>query len=204
MTNEQSKKPIVIAIGGLSGSGKSTLTRNLIAHYTGTQTLTEITSDKVRKDLLGVSYETTLPDEAYSKEQSDKTYAEMDRRIKSALDAGDILIVEIVFANEKGRQKIQEIAEEHGAEFHGVWLDLAYEDLKERVANRTNDVSDAGVEIVDLQQTFNLGEITWDRVNASQTPYKVYDDARQIIDLDVFGPSDHLDSVQTPQKKLNI
>jgi predicted kinase len=63
---------------------------------------------------------------------------------------------------------LQEIATSQNVPFIGIWLDAPADTLKDRVSNRQNDPSDATPEVVDLQQSFDIGGLDWHRIDATQ------------------------------------
>jgi predicted kinase len=164
---------MLIAVGGLSGTGKSTLARRLAAETDAVW----LRSDEVRKDLWGVAHTAKLPPEAYSKEFSDKTYAEVDRRMTAALLAGRTVVVDTVFATEPGRTKVEDAARALGVPFVGLWLEAAPDTLRARVDARTGDASDADSRIVDMQLGYDLGDIKWRRIDANGTAAQTYERA---------------------------
>lgn len=183
--NTTQKQNAFIAIGGLSGSGKSTVARILEQDLqnSGYDTV-RLNSDEVRKELWGVSNSELLPKEAYTREFSLKTYEEVDIRIKDALDKGQSVIVDIVFVSEAGRAKMENFAKDYGASFTAFWLDAPAQVLKDRVISRAaigGDPSDADADIVDLQQTFNLGHIEWPLIDATRPLVDVYDDVSNLL-----------------------
>ena len=159
------KGPHLIAVGGLSGTGKSTLCRRLAGELGAAW----IRSDEVRKELWGVPPTQKLPPAAYAPEFSAKTYAEADRRTEEALAAGRIVIVDMVFAKEAGRNAAADRAQRLGAGFTGLWLEAPADTLRARVDARTGDVSDADSAVVNMQLGYDLGAIGWRRIDAGGT-----------------------------------
>lgn len=174
-------KPFLIAIGGLAGSGKSTLARAIMEVYTGESPIVHINTDAVRKELWGVDPTEKLPQEAYSREFSQSCYDEVDRRTQNALDFGAHAIVDAGFATEFGRGKVEEAARFCKADFVGIWLDVPPQILRDRVDARTGDVSDADSSIVDLQLTFNLGDIKWAKFDGSQNPSQILEQVSEFL-----------------------
>lgn len=168
MESEQ-RQSVLIAVGGLSGSGKSSLIRSLRDEALSDQDVFIASSDEIRKELWSCPIDETLPDDAYSREFSQRTYDEVDRCVNEALAGGGIVFVDAVFATEFGRGKVEEAAVQHGAKFLGLWLDAPEEVIKSRADARVGDASDADSRIIDLQMTFNLGDIEWHRIDASST-----------------------------------
>ncbi len=169
--NKGCGKDWLIAIGGLSGSGKSTLARSLTNVFSSHITVTSICTDVVRKELWGVSATQKLPPEAYTPAFNEKTYAETSRRIDLALEKGGIVIADAVFATEYGRSCIEKQAILHKRPFTGVWLQASADILRQRADARKNDPSnpsDADRRIVDIQLTYDLGDVSWHRLDASE------------------------------------
>ena len=67
------------------------------------------------------------------------------------------------------RAKAEQLARARGTTFQGVWLDTPPQILAARVSSRHNDASDATVDVVHQQLRYDLGEITWLRVDASSS-----------------------------------
>ena len=167
----------LIAVGGLSGSGKSTVVRALMQDGFAQAGAVHINTDAVRKELWGVAPAEVLPEEAYTRKFSQKTYEEVDRRIEQALSEGRVVFADAVFATAFGRGKVQETADNQEAAFTGVWLEAPPETLRQRADARVGDVSDADSRIVDLQLSFNLGEIDWAKVDSGHSA----DDTRRQV-----------------------
>lgn len=86
-----------------------------------------------------------------------------------ALAAGQTVIADAVFARPEERLAIASIADDAGVPFQGLWLDTAAPLLEERVERRVRNVSDATPEVVRLQLAFDLGTISWPRLDTSGT-----------------------------------
>lgn len=164
------RQNMLIAVGGLSGTGKSTLSRRLATELDAVW----LRTDEVRKELFGVAVTQKLPPEAYSKENSDKTYAEVDRRMCAALDEGKTVITDAVFVTPFGRDKVEKAARDRAIPFVGLWLYADPDEMRKRVDARTGDASDADSKIVDMQLGFDAGEITWRKIDANGTPENTY------------------------------
>jgi predicted kinase len=53
----------------------------------------------------------------------------------------------------------------------------------ERVTNRRNDASDATAEVVERQESYDLGSIGWTRLDSGRVASDVLDDARASLAL---------------------
>jgi uncharacterized protein len=161
--------PRLIAIGGLSGAGKSTLAAAL-APVLGAVWLR---SDVERKRLFGVSETTRLGAEAYGRDVTARVYARLSEAAAAHLFYGRDILVDAVFQRQDERAAIEAVAAHHGARFCGLWLEAEHGLRRTRVAERTDDASDATPAIVDLQATRDAGLITWDRLAAGDAPAAV-------------------------------
>jgi aminoglycoside phosphotransferase family enzyme len=159
--------PRLVALGGLSGTGKTCLARDLAPGIGAPPGALHLRSDVLRKALSGVAELTRLAPDTYTGESSRRVYAELARRARSGLGAGRAVIVDAVYAKPAERAAIETVARESGAAFHGLWLEAPEETLLGRVAERAGDASDATPEVVRKQLTYELGEITWRKLDAS-------------------------------------
>lgn len=159
--------PRLIAIGGVSGSGKSSVARALAPRIGSFPGAVHVRSDIERKRLFGVSADTRLPEEAYTPELTEIVYAACRKRAAMALEGGQTVIVDAVHARPEERHQIAAVAGEAGVAFVGLWLQAPRALLRERVARRELDVSDAAPAIVDRQLTFDIGPQDFAVVDAS-------------------------------------
>ena len=145
---QQPPRPRMIAIGGLSGSGKTTLAQALGKHYPDTVVLD---SDVLRKKMHGVDPLTPLPNHLYTPEN---TVAFIDFAHKEAaqhLKNGQSVIVTGTFLDHATRRQQRLAAEQCGADFIGLYLDVPVSKLFQRVAHRRDNPSDACVRILRRQ-----------------------------------------------------
>lgn len=155
--------PVLCAVGGLSGSGKSTFAREL-APRMGVAVV--LRSDEVRKRLWGVAPADRLPPVAYAVEESERVYGVMLQEAQACLAAGRSVVLDAVFLRPEERTAAQELAVHCGVPFNGVWLEAPGEVLRERVAARTGDASDADVRVLESQLARDPGPISWKVVDA--------------------------------------
>lgn len=176
----------LVAVGGLSGTGKSTLAKKLAGRIGGAVGAVHLRTDTIRKRLFGVGPLDRLPDEAYARDAGERVYAEMMRLATLALDAGMSVVADAVFAREEERRAVAELASASGVPFDGLWLDAPASVLEARVAARERqgrDPSDAGVAVLKRQLGYDLGEMTWKKVDASGTPEQALAGALETIDM---------------------
>lgn len=177
----ESAKPSLIAIGGLSGTGKSTLGRALAPALGRAPGAVHLRTDEIRKRQAAVSFDTRLPPSAYSAERSVQVYTAMEDMARAALKAGQAVIADAVFARHEERAAIRTIAQEAHVPFVGLWLEAPSGALEARLSRRTGDASDADVGVLKKQQTFDLGNIDWHRLDASNGAQATADAAHKLL-----------------------
>jgi predicted kinase len=142
-------RPCLVLVGGLPGAGKSTLARGL-ADRSGFEV---IRSDVVRKELAGLSARESAAagfgEGIYTSAWTERTYAECLRRAKAMLFEGRRVVVDASFAREEQRLLFLRSARLLGVT--GVFLEIIAprEVLRDRLARRSGDVSDAGPELAE-------------------------------------------------------
>ncbi len=181
---------ILVAIGGLSGSGKSTLARDLAPCLDAFAGAVVLRSDEMRKKLFGVPHTDHLPDQAYTPSISTVVYHRMEEAAERALAAGQQVIIDAVFALPRQRFEAAMAAARRGAAFQGLWLDADPQTMRDRVAGRRCDASDATLNVLEWQMGLPLGEIEWPRLNSARDRREVLDDTLRILNLpaDRTGP----------------
>jgi aminoglycoside phosphotransferase family enzyme/predicted kinase len=158
--------PRLVAVGGLSGSGKSRMSRELASYVGSAPGARVVRTDVVRKRLFGVAPEVRLPDEAYSGDMHKRTYDAFMAELRAGLAQGHAVIADGVFAGARQRDAVRALAAEMGVPFDGIWMSAPAGVMSERVAKRQFDASDATVEVLGQQLTWNLGEIHWAEVSS--------------------------------------
>ena len=160
-------RPRLIAIGGLSGSGKSAISRAIAAHIGAFPGAVHVRSDVERKRLFGVTQDHRLPELAYGPEVTDQVYAMCRKRALMALEGGQSVIIDAVHARLEERKALAALAAAQGVPFTGLWLEAPAEMMRERIATRTGDVSDATPSVVDAQLGYDIGPQSFDIIDAS-------------------------------------
>jgi predicted kinase len=130
-------------VAGLPGTGKSTLARTIAAHAH----CEVIRSDVVRKELAGIANEqqsaSAFGTGIYSPEWTKRTYEECLRRTEELLFEGKRVLVDANFRNEASRRTFLETATRWGAIAGMLLCDADPEVVRDRLANRRQDASDA-------------------------------------------------------------
>lgn len=147
----QANKPIVMITRGVSGSGKSTITGPLSEKLGAIR----IRSDVERKRLFGINPEqheqNKIADGIYSKAATEKTYLKLLELAETVIKAGFPVIIDATFSTYTQRQLFKKLADKHQLGFVILEFTAAAETLRQRVAKRENDVSDAGLDVLNHQ-----------------------------------------------------
>jgi aminoglycoside phosphotransferase family enzyme/predicted kinase len=159
--------PRLVAIGGLSGTGKTSLAHRLAPDLGAAPGALHLRSDVLRKRLSGVDELTPLPQTAYDLEMTVRVYGEILERAQQTLTAGHSVIVDAVYANPAEREALEAAARHLNVPFQGLWLQAPEPVMAERVTGRRDDASDATAEVVRQQLSYDVGAMTWQRINAN-------------------------------------
>lgn len=183
--------PCLIAVGGLSGSGKTTLARALAPRRGPAPGALVLRSDELRKALFGLAPQTRLAPEAYGSEVTRRVYAAMRERARHALVAGHAVILDAVFAREEERAAAAALARDCGVPFAGIWLEAPPERMARRLTMRQGDASDADADVLAAQLGYDLGALSWHRLDAAASAAVVLAGAEAVLDgldLPAAGP----------------
>ena len=170
--------PQFIAVGGLSGTGKSVLARALSEHITPLPGAIWLRSDVIRKQLFGKTETEALPPEAYKPGVTARVYETLATRAARVFAAGHSVIVDAVFARAGERADIEQAAPNA---FRGLFLTANLDTRLARVGSRKNDASDADARIARAQEDYDLGDLSWSKVDASGTPEETLRNARAAL-----------------------
>ena len=157
-------KPMVFAIGGIPGSGKTTIGKALSQELD----LVHVRSDVVRKHLLKIGLLEKASKETYTEEFSKTVYLETLSRAQLALEAGYSVLIDATFCEDSQRKIVEDFADKHGLDFTGLWCDVSVEIAQERISRRTNDASDANIEVLKAFLKKDYGSIDWNKIDATQ------------------------------------
>ncbi len=166
-TLRHAPRPRLVAVGGLSGTGKSSVAYALALHLAAGPGAAVLRSDEIRKRMFDKLPEQRLGVDAYRSAVSRKMYARMAGDARHALTAGWPVVADATFMAPGDRDAIEAVARDAGVSFTGLWLDAPAEALRERVAKRASDASDADVAVLARQLEVDVGTVTWTRIDAS-------------------------------------
>ncbi len=179
--------PRLVAVGGLSGSGKTRLARALAPDLGAAPGALHVRSDILRKALAGVGDLIRLPSSAYTAQASNKVYQAVLAQARAALAAGHSVIADAVHAKPDERAAIETLAGDLGVAFTGLWLEAPKDVLQKRVTGRKDDASDATAAVVRAQQDYDLGPMTWERIDATGDIDRVAAAARECLSQASLG-----------------
>ncbi|MBC5763928.1 AAA family ATPase [Ramlibacter albus] len=140
--------PALYITHGLPGSGKSTAAARLA------QTLgaVRVRSDVERKRLFGLWMDESSRDAAkdiYTPKATRQTYERLRTLARGAITAGYPVVIDAAFLKREERSRAREVATEYHVPFHIVECDAPLAVLRERLAARTGDASEATAAVLD-------------------------------------------------------
>jgi len=137
------ERPCLVLIAGLPGSGKSALARAL--RETGN--FAWLRSDELRKRLAGLdplaSGKSEVGQGIYTDEWTERTYAACLSRAADICKAGGRALVDATFIDAERRREFVEAAIDWGVPAHLLITEAPAELIRQRLAARTGDPSDA-------------------------------------------------------------
>lgn len=126
----------LVLVGGPPGSGKSTVAGG-VADRLG---LTVLSSDRVRKELAGVSAEHGMAAEygagIYTSEWTRRTYRELLRRAEVLLGLGESVVLDATWADRGWRQAAASLAQAASSELSQLRCQLDEDEASRRMAHR--------------------------------------------------------------------
>lgn len=162
--------PSLVAVGGLSGTGKTVLARMLAPFIPPAPGAVLLRSDVERKTIHGLRETDRLPRDAYTPEANAEVYRHLGDKARRVIAAGHSALVDAVFARAEEREAIAKVASECDVAFHGIFLTADLETRSARVGTRRHDASDADAAVARMQESYDLGALDWDIVDAGGTP----------------------------------
>ena len=174
--------PVLIVMRGASASGKSTVSQLLLDEIGAIR----IRSDVERKRLYGVTTDAGggVEDHAeminqgiYSAQASVETYGRLIECATSVLSAGYCAIIDAAFLKAEQRLPFRQLAEHLGVSYVILEVTASDEVLRQRIIARKNDVSDAGLDVLNYQLE------NWQPLSADELEHAIQVNTEQAIDL---------------------
>jgi uncharacterized protein len=176
--------PRLIAIGGLSGTGKTQLARALAPHIAPMPAAVVVRSDVERKTLFGAGETDKLPAAAYTPDVTAHVYGSIVDKARRIVAAGHSAIVDAVFATPQERDALTEVGKAAKVPLRGLFLTADLLTRFARVGGRAKDASDADAAVVEAQENYQLGALTWSKIDASGTLVETLRRARAALAAD--------------------
>lgn len=173
--------PRLIAVGGLSGGGKSRMARELAPFIPCAVGARVVRTDVVRKRMMGIGITERLHSQGYTEAITEQTYGRFYEELSRALEQGYPVIADGVFAMEKQRVDVEQIAHKYGVPFVGLWVEAPLQIRAQRVKARKNNVSDVTESVLQRQVNFDLGHILWHRIDSSGAKDKTLLAGRHLV-----------------------
>jgi predicted kinase len=161
--------PRLVAVGGLSGSGKSTVARRLAPALGAAPGAVILRSDEIRKRQAGLAPTERAPPSAYGAEADAAVFDALFEVAAALLRAGRAVVLDATFLRPELRARAAAVARAAGTPFRGLWLQAPAAVLEARVAARSGDASDAGVEVLRSQLARDPGPMDWRLLDAAGT-----------------------------------
>ena len=173
--------PAIIAIGGLSGTGKSVLARALAPCFAPPPGAIVLRSDVERKNLFSVRETERLPAHGYQADVTAQVYANLSVNAARLARAGYSVIIDAVFANPSERTAIETTAHDADIAFYGLFLTANLNARLQRAKDRRLDASDADAAVVLQQESYDIGHMMWNVIDATGSPPQTRDAARACL-----------------------
>jgi predicted kinase len=112
---------------------------------------------------------------------SERLYSVLSDKAERIARAGHSVIVDAVFAKPDERSRIEMVARDAKARFYGLFLTADLATRLRRIGARGLDASDANAAVAQHQETFDLGRLTWNTIDATGTPDETLAHARAMV-----------------------
>jgi aminoglycoside phosphotransferase family enzyme/predicted kinase len=176
--------PRCIAVGGLSGTGKTRLARALAPHIAPMPGAVVVRSDVERKTLFGAGETEKLPAAAYAPDVTARVYGAIADKACRIVAAGHSAIVDAVFATPQERDALTAATKAAKLPVQGLFLTADLATRIARVGERRLDASDADAAVVRTQESYDVGALTWPKIDASGTLAETLGRARAALSAD--------------------
>lgn len=165
-TDARARTPTLVAVCGLPGVGKTTVAERVAERVDGRLLRTDV----VRKDLY--------PDPEYTEAESRRVYGELFDRARTTLEDGGSVVLDATFRRE--RERARSLAATTEAGFSLVRVECGEAGVRQRIAEREDDESDADFEVyATYRERFDpisVDHVTVDNSGTLEATYRQVDD----------------------------
>jgi predicted kinase len=177
----QHKSGQIIAMSGLSGSGKSTIAATVAPNLGASPGAIVIKSDVLRKQKYAVPQDATLSQSSYTTAVSREIYHQLTELTLELAASGFSVIADAAFLQEWERSALEQNAIAFNIDFTGLWIDVSPAVQDQRLRDRVGDVSDATVEVGQIQRNYDLGDLSWVHLDGDQSIKEVANTALTLL-----------------------
>ena len=146
LTYTQRTPPKLIIMHGLSASGKSSVSQELLDATGAIRIRSDVERKRLFKSTSG-STDTNI----YSEDATQQTYERLINLASIIIDAGYSVIVDATFLQRENRKLFQQLAKQLQTPFVILQLTAPDDVLRQRIIQRSNDVSDADLAVLEQQ-----------------------------------------------------
>ncbi|UPV75197.1 AAA family ATPase [Halorussus limi] len=129
------RTPQFVVVCGLPGVGKTTVAEDIAERLDGRLLRTDV----VRKDILD--------DPDYTEAEARMVYRELFERASDVVEGGRSVVLDGTFKDAADRERAVELCESLDAEFRLVKVECDEAVVRDRIASREDDASDADFEV---------------------------------------------------------
>lgn len=139
---------MLVVVCGLPGVGKTTVAETVAERLDARLLRTDV----VRKEIL--------PDPSYTPQETGMVYGELFRRGHETLESGRSVVFDGTFKNRLFRERARSLADDVDVTFELLKVECAESVVRERIAAREGDASDADFEVhTTLREEFDPVEM---------------------------------------------
>jgi aminoglycoside phosphotransferase family enzyme/predicted kinase len=179
----RSSAPKLIIMRGMSASGKSTVSQQLL----DAAGMIRMRSDVERKRLFDIAAGTHAGGDIdagiYTAQASQQTYAKLLELAAQVMSAGYSVIVDAAFLKHEQRLPFQQLAGSLGVSYTILEVTAPAEVLRQRIIARKNDVSDAGLAVLEHQLS------NWQPLHEEEKQKAVVVDTTEKLQIDAVMAS---------------
>ncbi|MFM8377677.1 MAG: AAA family ATPase, partial [Phenylobacterium sp.] len=144
--------------------GKTTLARAIAPALGASPGAVVLRSDEFRKRLAGLRPTERAPPSAYGPEMTGRVYAALFAEAADLVAAGRSVILDATFLEAGRRAQAEALAARLDLSLEGLWLEAPESVLRDRLAGREGDASDATPDTLAVQLERDVGPVAWTRL----------------------------------------